>query len=336
MSWQLLSVESFNQYRREWDNLNLSSARSPVLETRFIKPLLNEFGTGAEYLAIFGAKNDPDAIVLLQYGRRGYWETFQPSQAPLGAFMRKKGTDICTLLASLVRVLPGYALGIGITQQDPDIEPRPNKNKNTSTLDYIQTARITIDSNFDQYWAARGKNLRQNLKRQRNRIMREGIETRLETINDPKDVAQAIVDYGNLESSGWKAQFGTAIHADNAQGRCYRAILEDYCISGDGRIYKYWYNNNLVAVDLCITGNDCLVILKTTYDETQKTSSPTLLMRQDSFRELFRRREFKRIEFYGKVMDWHTKWTDEIRLMFHINYYRWPIFPLIRRLAKLK
>ncbi|MCP5368587.1 MAG: GNAT family N-acetyltransferase, partial [Hyphomicrobiales bacterium] len=31
---------------------------------------------------------------------------------------------------------------------------------------------------------------------------------------------------------------------------------------------------------------------------------------------------FRVIEFYGPVKDWHTKWTDETRTMYHANYYR--------------
>jgi hypothetical protein len=23
-------------------------------------------------------------------------------------------------------------------------------------------------------------------------------------------------------------------------------------------------------------------------------------------------------------MEWHLRWTDEVRTMYHVNYYRWP------------
>jgi hypothetical protein len=64
------------------------------------------------------------------------------------------------------------------------------------------------------------------------------------------------------------------------------------------------------------------VILKTTYDESEKTSSPALLMRREYFPRVFDSREVDRIEFYGKVMDWHTKWSGEIRSLYHANLYR--------------
>lgn len=28
-------------------------------------------------------------------------------------------------------------------------------------------------------------------------------------------------------------------------------------------------------------------------------------------------------EFYGRLMDWHTKWSDEIRTLYHVTAFRW-------------
>jgi len=39
-------------------------------------------------------------------------------------------------------------------------------------------------------------------------------------------------------------------------------------------------------------------------------------------------------EFYGRVMEWHTKWSNDMRTMYHVNYYRWPFLPKIRNMAK--
>lgn len=51
----------------------------------------------------------------------------------------------------------------------------------------------------------------------------------LTCVTDPAGVAAALADYGALESAGWKAGTGTAIHPDNAQGRFYRRMLEAFC-----------------------------------------------------------------------------------------------------------
>jgi hypothetical protein len=199
------------------------------------------------------------------------------------------------------------------------------------TLDYIATARITLAGSFDDYWNARGKNLRSNLKKQRSRLRADGRATRLEIVRDPARMAAAMVDYGRLESSGWKGAGGTAVAADNAQGMFYRTMLEAFCRRGAGSVYCYWIGEQLAAMDLCVEGGGCLVILKTAYDERiDKQFSPALLMREEACRLLFDEGQFERIEFYGRIMEWHTRWTDEARTMYHMNQYRW------RWLARLR
>jgi hypothetical protein len=88
-------------------------------------------------------------------------------------------------------------------------------------------------------------------------------------------------------------------------------------------------------VDLCIVGGGALIILKTTYDEAYKQLSPAFLMREEAFRQLFTTKEVDRIEFYGRVMEWHTRWTDKVRTMYHVNQYRWPAIYATRRMVRL-
>jgi len=205
------------------------------------------------------------------------------------------------------------------------LAPRPPDAGNAATLDYIDTARITLAGSFDEYWEARGKNLRANLKKQRARLAREGVAARLEIVRAPEDVAAAVADYGRLESTGWKGQQGTAVDAGNEQGRFYRAMLEEFCARGAGSIYRYWFDDRLVAMDLCVEDGEQIVILKTAYDETVPSSlSPALLMREEQVRQLFDERRLARIEFYGRVMEWHQRWTSEVRTLYHVNFYRWP------------
>jgi CelD/BcsL family acetyltransferase involved in cellulose biosynthesis len=213
------------------------------------------------------------------------------------------------------------------------LAPRPADGGAVRTLDYIDTARITIRGTFEDYWATRGKNLRTNMKKQRSKLQKEGITPRMETVRAPEQVAEALADYGRLESAGWKAAGGTAIHPDNDQGRFYQAMLENFCRAGRGRILRYWFNERLVAVDLCIEGNGQLIILKTTYDESVSSQySPAMLLCEEICQDLFSQQQFERLEFYGKVKEWHTRWTDEVRTMYHVNSYRWAALPQLRTL----
>jgi hypothetical protein len=270
---------------------------------------------------------------LLSRRAWAHWESFQPSQLPVGAWVMRPRQDFESLLSALAKRLPGAALLIGVTQQDPAYIPRPTDSPSLQTLDYIQTARLPVSGSFDDYWSQRGKNLRHNMKRQRAKLTQDGVATHLETLTRAEEVAAAMDDYARLESAGWKVAGGTAISSDNAQGRFYRTMLQAFCESGKGRIYRYRFGERVVAVDLCIEGNGALVILKTTYDESIKTISPAFLMRQEAFANLFAEERINRIEFYGRVMEWHTKWSNDIRTMYHVNYYRWPLLPRIKRVV---
>lgn len=322
MAWQIYDANTFNEYREQWDQLNRKGPDSPVLNSAFIVYSLKEFGDGKEILAISGDSKAPTAMAILTKTKFGVWDTFQPSQAPLGAWLYDRDEKMASLLKDLLSALPGVVLKIGITQQDPSIFQRPEDSGPISTMDYIETARIDTEGTFESYWSGRGKNLRHNLKRQRNRLLKEGTTPILKVVRDPSLVRQAVADYGELESAGWKASGGTAISIDNAQGRFYTSLIEEFCGREQGYIYQYFYDDRLVATDLCIEQNGILTILKTTYDESISTTSPAFLMRQETFEQIFSSENIKSIEFYGKKMDWHTKWSNDSRMLYHVNLKR--------------
>lgn len=335
MTWTFYPADQYPQHSAAWQELNAAASDSPLLHPDFVAPLVTQFGSGKERLALYRNRGRVEAMALITPCRSGVWETFQPSQAPVCLWLQRRGQDQGELMAKLVRSLPGFPMIMGLTQQDPDISPRPVDGGAFTTLDYIQTARITLVGGFDNYWAARGKNLRSNLKKQRAKLAKEDVATRMQISRAPQDMAAAIADYGRLESAGWKAEGGTAIHPDNAQGRYYTSMLEGFAERGAASVYRYYFNDQLVAMDLCVEGADSIIVLKTTYDESvSKTLSPTLLMREEATRQLFDEGRFLKLEFYGKVMEWHTKWTDEVRTMYHTTGYRWQGLLGLRQIKK--
>ncbi len=326
MNWTLAPARNGDGQLDAWATLHARCAGSPLLAADFIAPLLTEFGSGRELLASCVHQDRTVAMAIVVPQGRFSWATFQPAQAPIGLWLQEPSIETAALLDTLLRALPGLPMVLALTQCDPFLHKRPPDGDHIRTLDYIDTARITFSASFDGYWQGRGKNLRANLKKQRARLDKDGVITRLEQVRDPGKVAAAVADYGRLESAGWKAGAGTAVNAGNSQGRYYQAMLEAHCMRGAGRIYRYWFGEQLVAVDLCIEDEREIIVLKTTYDESVPNSlSPTLLMREEACRALFDEARFERLEFYGKVMEWHTRWTDEVRTLYHVNHYRWPL-----------
>jgi len=338
MSWSVVPAAGFAAHAGRWRTLHANGAASPLLAVEFVEALLAVFGTGKEVLVWHGSGEDTDTMAILTPSRFGIWNTFQPAQAPVGLWLQRGGQAPATL-QSLLLALPGPALALGLTQCDPMLMARPADGATLRTLDYIQTARVSMHGpgGFEAYWQARGKNLRNNLKKQRNRLRQDGVETRLEICRAPHEMAQAVADYGRLEGSGWKATGGTAVDAANDQGRFYETMLAAFARRGAASVYRYWLGGRLAAMDLCVEGGGCIVVLKTAYDESLAHQlSPALLMREEACRSLFEDGRLERIEFYGRVMEWHLRWTDEVRTMYHLNAYRWPGLAALHALAARK
>lgn len=328
MRWQVAPAARFTSAEAAdaWRSLHAAAGAPAPLAHEFVAPLLEQFARGGERLATCSAGGQVLAMGIVSPVRAGAWASFQPAQAPLGIWLQRPELEPASLVRGLLGALPGFPLLCALTQQDPMLAPRPLDGTAVRTLDYIDTARITLAGGFERYWEARGKNLRANLKKQRARLERDGLAPRLECVRTPEAMAQAVCDYAGLESSGWKAGAGTAVQAGNAQGRFYRHMLEGMATRGSASVYRYLVGERLVAMDLCIEDRDSIVVLKTAYDESlPSTLSPALLMREEATRALFECGRFQRIEFYGRVMEWHTRWTEEVRTMYHVNHYRWPV-----------
>lgn len=331
MYWRVYPILAFAELAPQWDALNAATGNLPFLQSEFMIPALRAFGTGTELVVTFGPDHDFSAMGVFRQRRTGMWETFQPSQLPLGAFQMRRGSPANGMMEGLLRELPGVGIAVALTQQDPEIVERPPESAVVETIDYIETARVRVRGTFDEYWAARGKNLRHNVKRQRAKLQEQGTSLRLDVVDAPADVADAIADYGRLEGAGWKAQGGTAVDLQNEQGRFYRSVFESFCRLGKGRIYRYLFDDRVVAMDMCLESAGALVVLKTTYDETVKVVSPATLMRYEIFRTIFEEGRLERVEFYGKAMEWHLRWTNDLRTLYHVNRYRWPILKRLRR-----
>jgi Acetyltransferase (GNAT) domain len=295
-----------------------------------MQPLLHHFGDGGVRVALCDDGSRPLAAAMLRRDGTGRWTTWQPSQLPLGAWMVARGEDSVALAHRLLAQLPGWALGLGLTQLDPRFQPRPEDAATLQTLDYIDTAWVDVDGDFHTYWEARGKNLRTNMRKQRSKLESEGIVLQFDTLTAAADMPAALADYGRLESAGWKAGGGTAVHPDNAQGRFYAEMMQAFCTQGRGRVWRLRFGDKVVAMDLCIEGGDTLVVLKTAFDPEYRNVSPAFLLKQDAFGQVFDQGRIRRLEFYGRLMEWHTRWTEQSRHLYHANIYRWAWVPALR------
>jgi len=339
IQWKNISAAGLSQdplLAQAWDKLNATRGNLPFLAADAIVTTLATLGEGAERLLVgtFGA--EVVAMFLLVPQGKFRWQTFQPSQLPLGAWVADASLPLDDLARSLQHGPLGLCLVLSITQVDPLVAARPTDAPDSQTMDYIDTGWIDIERTFDDYWAARGKNLRQNMRKQRAKLAADGVTLTMQVLRDHADMAGAIERYGKLESAGWKAQSGTAIHPDNAQGRFYRELLEHASLRGEAVVNQYLFDDRVVAMNLCLLRQGTLVVLKTTYDESIKTLSPAFLLREEELQDIYRQGQIKRMEYFGKLMDWHTKLTDKKRTLYHMTAYRWPLIKTLAQARRAK
>ncbi len=327
--WQVFNaLERFEEVRQQWDQLNHSDANHILLDSRFIAALLRHFASNTVMLA-----SKPGACMcLIQRNKIGLWSTFQPSQAPIGLIMGSHAQVGVPAIKELMASLPGYAIQISILQQDPAYcsLPRTSDSSDVRFMDYIQTSRLKIEGQFEDYWNKRSRNLKHNLDRQARRIGEEGQNIELCCEKDPPQMAGCVNEHGRMESEGWKGKEGTAISSDNTQGRFYRDLMATFASTDEARVYQLKLNGRVIASDLCLSRKGMLIVLKTAYDETIQGFSPALLMRKKIVERLFAEKEIEVIEFYGKVRTWHLQWTEDVRDMYHVDVFRAPIAATIR------
>lgn len=324
MKWEIIPASTqFQSSRDDWDALNKNLGDHILLDSEFVGALLHHFGNDGVYLGISTDTKHP-GMALLARTRWGSWETFQPSQAPMGLILLGSRDQNGDSLLDLIRSLPGYALQCAALHQDPDFSSLPVSPQwpCMEFLDYIQTGSLTIGGTFEQYWESRTADLKRNNARRHRRIAEQGHKLELTVHSDPEAVPACIREYGRLESQGWKGQQGTAVGQDNAQGRFYQDVMTIFCSRKEGLIFELRLDGTPIASELWIGRHGMLVNLKTTYDENLKQFSPGFLMKEALLRNVFDQQKWHVLEFYGRVMDWHLKWINRTRTLYHVNCFR--------------
>jgi CelD/BcsL family acetyltransferase involved in cellulose biosynthesis len=306
----------------DWNALLAQSDGTPVQRAELLFAAARHYAAGELRVAVMRRDGRIRAMALLG-GHRLAPEVFVAAQTPLGAWVQAPGEDFSGLARTLLARLP-LALRLGVPQLDPRHAPPPSPTDGLASvalLPYIRTPWLAIEGDFPTYWAARGRNLRANLRKQRERLAARGESLRIEILREAADMARAVADYAGLEARGWKSGEGTALVPGGEQARFYTDALERLAAAGVAEVWCGRIGERLVACELCLRERGEFAILKTTYDETMAPLSPAALMRLEMFERLHGDGDVRRIEFYGPLKEWHTRWSHETRDVYHANVH---------------
>jgi len=333
LHWTIAGAPALAGCAQEWNALVAAARYPPLLRSEVLLAALDAFGDRSELLALGRSEGRLVFAGLLRRAGPGRWRVFQPSQLPLGACVLARGCEWQAVLASLTRALPGIALSVRVSQQDPRLAPRPADSPRLGTRDYLATGWIDVDRSFEEFWRARGKNLRQNLRKQQRRLEGQGAGVSFEFLQEEAGLLEALRDLAQLEGSGWKGAMGTALSLDNAQGRFYRQVLLAFARDRAAYACRLRLDGRPIAAYFAIRDADAAVVLKTSYDESLRGFSPAQLLHARAFERHFAERDASRIEFYGPLMEWHARWTDTSCMLYHVDYFRTPALRALREAA---
>ncbi len=336
-----------------WDRLNAARGALPFLDTDVLGLAFNAFRPKGVELLVGNIAGQTQCMLLVQRVGFGRWQLYQPSQIPLGPLVAATNLPLDGIARSALKALPFPTLVLSFTQLDPRHWPPPAEPA-CVVKRYISTGWIDCAQPFDSYWAARSANLRASVGKAQRRLEAEGRTLRLRVLTEPADMAAAVERYGLLEASGWKGRKGTAVAAGTPQGNFYRDWLQAAAAHGEARVYELLVSEpappdaasalpanrgpangngqseHTIAADLCVVRGDALILLKIAYDEAFERYSPSTLLRREFMQDLLGSGRVRRVEFFGRLMDWHRRWTGEQRSLYHLTTFRW------RWLARLR
>ncbi len=319
LNWNFFPATAFVSISEQWQLLCKRSLHSPLLSADFIEVALRHFGLGDELICFAENATGPVAATILQRKNRLVWETFQPSQMPMGPWLQLQPSDFPTILQSLLRALPAPAMMLGVTELDSQFWPRPT-GESLLTIDSITTGEIDLPDSPEEFVKSFSS---KPFDRRLRKAEKEIGPITLFTQTAP-DVVDAYVNlYASMESRGWKGASGTALAPDNAQSKFYADLLRRFAATGRTRMFTLKMGDRNAAAQMALVENGTLYLLKTTDEPELQSLGPGVMLQY--FISLYcyqQKQQIKHIEFYGPLNASQKMWVTGSRRIYQVNTYR--------------
>jgi len=345
LAWSFVPAREHARWMRAWDELNRRGCRSPLIQSWFLLPALQHFGTGDELVAIGRREPDtPAAMMLLTRPAALRCEGFQPSQAPLAAMLLAPGEDVADATRSLLRALPGTVLALTLLHLDERFVAMPATAPDVEISPRFETGAIFVGLDFADYYAAIPVRARKNLERRIRKAEAEIGPATLQVWESAERIDEFLHLYSDTESRGWKGEAGTAVGFDDAQGLFYRDMLRAAAERGALRMFVLMFGDRPAAQQIAIECEGITYFLKTTYDESLGAYAPGVIQRYLILKwSQTREPPARDFEIYGQVKEAIAPFITGTRQMYHLTVFRygllrWPLAGLrwSRRLAQSK
>ncbi|HNP35740.1 MAG TPA: GNAT family N-acetyltransferase, partial [Woeseiaceae bacterium] len=257
-----------------------------------------------------------------------------PGQACIGFSMaseRFMRDNPAAALQALLRALPGYGARLIFPRQDSEASQLAALEgpESESRLHSITTS-VAIKGNFESYWSTRHSEVRRTVRRSEKKLVDSGLTPRLRTLESPGDMADGIAEHGRLETAGWKGHEGTAIAANNRQGKMYVDLMTRFASNHDAVIYQLLLDDRVVASLLSVVHGNIQAMLKTTYDESYSALGIGRYINYLMYRDVFDRSPGRTIENYTSSTKIDRRWCTHHREIIDLDYVPLASFRALR------
>ena len=227
--WEVRNIAEFGVIALAWDELNKRNNNQAILCASFVSALLDAFGSSEECLVLAWHENNLVFASIFEKKSRYRWQTFQPSQAPLGCIICSEDMLNEQTLKQVAKLLPSKPLLLDLTQIDSAQFPKDSTSF-LFTSPYISTGSIELPSDFTAYFASLSKNARQNFNKARNRLAKLDITTKLEIVTDKDEIKKFIgrAASPNLADSA-KLGSGLSPTASKMRSKIGSSSRPEYC-----------------------------------------------------------------------------------------------------------
>lgn len=324
-AWQVLPARAhFACLAADWDRLNARLHDGhPYYASAFVGPLVEHFAGERDLLCLMTLLGEVRGALLLSPLGNGRWRSFRPAQAQVTPVLLPDLQALRSLWAQLPGA-PAWVIEFRAIdpRHAPDFEPLGPRAHRSH---HAQTVGIAEPQGFGPYWAGRSAKMRATFKTRFNRLAREGGFT-LQCHATPEAVDAAVQRFGGLESAGWKGAAGTAVAADNAQGRFYRDMMRRFAATGCGAVHEIHVAGQLAAAQLLVWSEGMTVFLKTAYDERLSALAPGRILMHRLLEDQLTAHPARVNELYtdvGKSPDW-LAWATFDAPIENIEVFRSP------------
>lgn len=323
MTWQRIPLATANglgHYAEDWDRLNLHlTGGHPMLSALFVRNLLRKFGNGQQHLLVSRRHDEFIAMCVLEPRNAIIWRSFLPSQTQLGPTLISPGETLQGIFSALPWTVQAVELLCHDHRLCAGLLPGA---RGPLLMPHAVTIDVDITRSFNAYWDERPKKLQKNIRRYQNRAQSLGISLRLGVLQGEAEVLEGVKRYADLEGKGWKGNEGTALASLPEQMRFYLELMRQFGAQEQSRVFELWGNSQLLASRLAVASASTLLMLKTTFDETQRELAPGRLLLHQTLAHLFQARPGTTVAFCTNADRDQLDWADRQRTIQHVTVFR--------------